>query len=78
MTRANNQDIIRGKESSPINITGRYDEDTWIDQNTGEPRSQPLIILDDNEFDDSNPKTDKESDELGSDAPTDRDAPPAG
>ena len=29
------------KEGSAINITGRYDEDTWTDQSTGEPRSQP-------------------------------------
>ena len=66
------------KEGSAINITGRYDEDTWTDQSTGEPRSQPVIILDDIEFAGSRPKTEKKSDEPGSAAPTDRDAPPAG
>ena len=66
------------KEGSAINITGRYDEDTWTDQNTGEPRSQPVIILDDIEFAGSRPKAEKKSDEPGSAAPADRDAPPAG
>ena len=66
------------KEGSAINITGRYDEDTWTDQSTGEPRSQPVIILDDIEFAGSRPKTEKKSDEPGSAAPAGRDAPPAG
>lgn len=38
------------KESSFINFVGRYDEDSWTDQNTGEQKSMPVIILDDIEY----------------------------
>ena len=38
------------KEGSFINLTGRYDEDVWTDRETGEARSQPVIILDDVEY----------------------------
>ncbi len=51
---------------------------TWTDQNTGEPRSQPVIILDDIEFAGSRPKAEKKSDEPASAAPAELDAPSAG
>lgn len=38
------------KESSVINLSGRYDEDTWEDEESKEKRSMPCIILDDLEF----------------------------
>lgn len=38
------------KDGSFINLTGRYDEDVWTDRETGEAKSQPVIILDDVEF----------------------------
>lgn len=38
------------KESSFINFVGRYDEDSWTDQNTGEQKTMPVIILDDIEY----------------------------
>ena len=66
------------KDGSCINLTGRYDEDVWTDRESDETRSQPVIILDDIEFAGSRPKTEKKSDEPGSAAPADRDAPPAG
>ena len=66
------------KDGSCINLTGRYDEDVWTDRESGETRSQPVIILDDIEFAGSRPKAEKKSDEPASAAPADRDAPPAG
>lgn len=38
------------KESSFINFVGRYDEDSWTDQSTGEQKCMPVIILDDIEY----------------------------
>lgn len=38
------------KDGSCINLTGRYDEDVWTDRESGETRSQPVIIADDVEF----------------------------
>lgn len=38
------------KEGSFINLSGRYDEDVWEDEETKEKRSMPCIILDDLEF----------------------------
>ena len=33
-----------------MNIVGRYDEETWEDQNTHEKKSAPVIIVDEIEF----------------------------
>ena len=38
------------KESSFIDLSGRYDEDVWEDEETKEKRSMPCVILDDLEF----------------------------
>lgn len=38
------------KEGSMINLIGRYDEDTWTDEETKEKKSMPVVILDDLEF----------------------------
>lgn len=38
------------KEGSFINLTGRYDEDVWEDDETKEKRSMPCVILDDLEY----------------------------
>ena len=38
------------KEGSFINLTGRYDEDVWEDDETKETRSMPCVILDDLEY----------------------------
>jgi len=38
------------KEGSFINLSGRYDEDVWEDEETREKRSMPCIILDDLEY----------------------------
>ncbi len=38
------------KEGSFINLAGRYDEDTWEDEETKEKHSMPCVILDDIEF----------------------------
>ena len=38
------------KEGSFINLTGRYDEDVWDDDETKEKRSMPCVILDDLEY----------------------------
>jgi single-stranded DNA-binding protein len=38
------------KDGSCVNLTGRYDEDVWTDRETGEARSQPVVIADDIEF----------------------------
>lgn len=38
------------KEGSFINLSGRYDEDVWEDEETKEKRSMPCIILDDLEY----------------------------
>ena len=38
------------KESSFVNLSGRYDEDVWEDEETKEKRSMPCIILDEIEF----------------------------
>ena len=34
------------KKGSLLGITGSYKVDTWIDKNTGEPRSKPVIRVD--------------------------------
>jgi single-stranded DNA-binding protein len=33
-----------------VNITGRYDEETWEDKTTREPKSAPVLIADEIEF----------------------------
>lgn len=38
------------KEGSFINLSGRYDEDVWEDEETKEKRSMPCIILEDLEY----------------------------
>ena len=38
------------KEGSFINLSGRFDEDVWEDENTHEKRSMPVVILDDIEY----------------------------
>ena len=38
------------KESSFIDLSGRYDEDVWEDEESREKRSMPVIILDDEDF----------------------------
>ena len=38
------------EEGAFISITGRLDEETWQDQNTGEKKSATVIILDDIEY----------------------------
>ncbi|MPM49562.1 hypothetical protein SDC9_96292 [bioreactor metagenome] len=38
------------KEGSFINIIGRYDEETWEDQNTHEKKSAPVLIVDEIEY----------------------------
>lgn len=38
------------KEGSFINLTGRYDEDVWEEDETKEKRSMPCVILDDLEY----------------------------
>ena len=38
------------KEGSFINLSGRYDEDTWEDEETKEKRSMPCVILEDLEY----------------------------
>ena len=38
------------KEGSFINLSGRYDEDVWEDEESKEKRSMPCIILDEIEF----------------------------
>ncbi len=38
------------KEGSFIDLTGRFDEDVWEDEETKEKRSMPCVILDDLEF----------------------------
>lgn len=38
------------KEGSFVNLIGRLDEDTWIDQNTNETKSMMVIILDEIEY----------------------------
>ena len=38
------------KDGSFVNFVGRYDEDTWTDQQTHEQKSMPVIILDEIEF----------------------------
>ena len=50
------------KEGSYINISGRFDEDTWADQQTGATRSAPVIILDDIEFAGAKYKDNQKSD----------------
>lgn len=38
------------KEGSFINLSGRYDEESWIDETTKKKRSCPVIILEDIEY----------------------------
>lgn len=38
------------KEGSFVNLTGRLDEDSWVDQNTNETKSMMVIILDEIEY----------------------------
>ena len=38
------------KESSCVNLYGRYEEDVWIDKNSGEKKKRPVIILDNIDF----------------------------
>ena len=38
------------KEGSFISLCGDYDEERWMDKDTGEGRSAPVIVLDDIKF----------------------------
>lgn len=38
------------KEGSHINLSGRYDEDTWEDEQTNTKKSMPVIILEEVEY----------------------------
>lgn len=38
------------KEGSHINLSGRYDEDSWEDEQTNTKRSMPVIILEEVEY----------------------------
>ena len=38
------------KDGSFVNLEGRLDEDKWTDQNTGEQKSQMVLILEDIEY----------------------------
>ena len=38
------------KEGSYVNIIGRYDEETWEDQETHEKKSAPVLIVDEIEY----------------------------
>lgn len=38
------------KESSCVNLYGRFDEDVWNDKNSGEKKKRPVMILDNIEF----------------------------
>ena len=38
------------KEGSYVTIIGDYDEERWVDKDTKEKRSEPVIIIDDIEF----------------------------
>lgn len=38
------------KEGSLINLIGRFDEDSWTDEKTGEKKTMPVVILDDLEY----------------------------
>ncbi len=38
------------KEGSFVNIIGRYDEDSWPDDDTGEVRTSPVVIVDEIEY----------------------------
>ena len=38
------------KEGSRINLSGRYDEDTWEDEQTNTKKSMPVVIVDEIEF----------------------------
>ena len=62
------------KEGSFINLTGRYDEDVWEDDETKEKRSMPCVILDDLEYSGGGGKRSgdgqKASNNQSSDAPT--------
>ena len=51
------------KDGSLINIIGRYDEDSWTDQTTGEHKTASVIILDDIEFAGGRPKDGQKSEE---------------
>ena len=44
------------KEGSFVNLTGRLDEDSWVDQNTNETKSMMVIILDEIEYADGGGK----------------------
>lgn len=45
------------KEGSYINVSGRLDEETWTDQDSGQSRSTMVIILDDIEYASSGSKS---------------------
>ena len=49
------------KEGSYINLSGRYDEETWEDQNTHEKRSATVIILEEIEYSGGGQKSNKEA-----------------
>ena len=38
------------KEGSFINLSGRFDEDVWEDENTKEKKSAPVVIIEDIEY----------------------------
>lgn len=49
------------KEGSYINLSGRYDEETWEDQTTHEKKSSTVIILEEIEYSGGGQKTGKDS-----------------
>ena len=57
-TRIESMKLDSGKY---VNIIGRYDEETWLDQNTGEKRSAPVLIIDDIEYSNGNGKQNGET-----------------
>lgn len=38
------------KEGSYVNIIGRYDEESWTDDDSGEVRTSPVVIVDEIEY----------------------------
>ena len=63
------------KEGSLINFIGRFDEDNWTDEKSGEKRSQSVVILDDLEY--ASTGSGKNKDTPNSDAQTGSGTAPA-
>jgi len=64
---------------SYVNISGRYDEETWEDKDTKEKRSAPVLIADEIEFGDSNGNGKQNGEQAGAQVPSGSGQPqPAG